>query len=375
MVYLDNAATTFPKPRRVIAALDECVRSYCGNPGRSSHRLSIKACEKIYDTRQQICSLLDFQQEEKVVFTQNATYALNLAIKTSIKGGEHIIISDLEHNSVIRPLSKMRERLGIEISVFNSDAKNLKEEIMSHIRPNTSFIVSTLASNVTGKEIPLSVLSEIRNEKKIKLIADASQLIGHKKISLEKTPCDILCAPGHKALFGIQGVGFAVFSDDIERDSFIEGGSGNESQSERMPQLLPERFEAGTLPTPSIVSLGEGIRYITELGLESVEKKIETLSEMICERILSVKGATLLSNEKRGVIPFNFGNVPSSTISGMLDKMGIYTRSGLHCAPTAHKKLGTLNGGAVRVSISVQNSKRDIEKFHAALLEISRKLN
>ena len=371
MVYLDNAATSFPKPPAVLRSLMECAKKYCGNPGRSSHSLSVKSCEMIYAAREAISRLLGIENEENVVFTMNATYALNLAIKTSVKEGMHVIISDIEHNSVLRPLHALKKSLGIEVSSFNSDAADLESEIEAHIKVNTAYIISSLMSNVTGKEIPLSLLSRVARKHRIKLITDASQLIGHKDIDLKNHPCDILCAPGHKGLFGIQGVGFAVFLDGEMRDSFIEGGSGNNSVSEGMPQLLPERFEAGTLPTPSIVSLERGVRYVREYGLSAAEEHARYMSELVQERILSVRGARLLSTHKNGVTPFNLIDFPSSEISAELDKCGICTRSGLHCAPSAHRKLGTVEQGAVRISTSIMNTKRDIDKFYVALKNIS----
>lgn len=371
MIYLDNAATTFPKPREVIHELNECVWRYCGNPGRGSHKLSLMASEKIYEAREEIAKLLSVKNEECVVFTTNATYALNLALKTSINDGAHVIISDIEHNSVTRPLCALQKSRGIRISAFNSDAEDLKAEIERHITQSTTYIVSTLTSNVTGKEIPLSILSDVKKTHGIKLIVDASQLIGHKRINLSKTPCDILCAPGHKGLFGIQGVGLAIFLDGEQRQSFIEGGSGNDSRSQEMPELLPERFEAGTLPTPSIATLCRGVQFIKDYGIDAAEQKITRLSHLICERILALKGAVLLSEYENGVIPFNIGNVPSSVVSSMLDKRGVCTRGGLHCAPSVHKKLGTLDGGAVRVSVSLLNTKKDADGLYKALKEIT----
>ena len=213
MIYLDNAATSFPKPRSDIKSVSDCIKKYCGNPSRSSHELSIRAGEAIFDTREKICGLLGVKDVERVVFTLNTTYALNIAIKTTITEKCHVIISDLEHNSVLRPIERLVKDLGVEYSVFNSDAADLENEIATHVRDDTRALISTLCSNVTGREIPLSVLSRVRDKHRIALIVDAAQAAGHTDINLTKTPCDVLCAPGHKALFGIQGCGFAIFCD------------------------------------------------------------------------------------------------------------------------------------------------------------------
>lgn len=370
MIYLDNAATSFPKPPSVLHDLSVCVGKYCGNPGRSSHRLSLRAAEEIYRTREELAAFLSFDRPENIVFTENATYALNLAIKTTVPHGAHVVISDMEHNAVVRPLEKLRRTEGVSVSVFRSDG-NLSDNIEAVLHEDTAAIVSTLCGNVSGERIPLSVLSKIRERHpNIKLITDASQAIGHEEINLKRTPCDILCAPGHKGLFGIQGCGFAVFCDDALRDSFIEGGSGSDSISPEMPEYLPDRFEAGTLPTPAIVTLGSGIRYLNKLGMIEISKRLSDYSAKLCDRLDALGKLRLLARTDSGVISFVWKDVPSSRIADALDRRGICTRSGLHCAPSAHRKFGTLETGAVRVSLSVLNTERDIDGLYDAMREI-----
>ena len=206
MIYLDNAATSYPKPRAVINEVNRCIRKYCGNPGRSGHSLSIKAAEEIYSSREQIAKHIGISNPENVVFTPNATFALNLAIKTLIPENCHVLCSDYEHNSVIRPLNRLSRDRGVEYSYFCSC-----DDLSSKINSNTKAIVCSLASNVTGFETDISFLSNIAEKYKLLLILDASQVLGHKRLNLQETPCDALCAPGHKALMGIQGCGFAAF--------------------------------------------------------------------------------------------------------------------------------------------------------------------
>jgi cysteine desulfurase family protein len=370
MIYLDNAATSFPKPSTVVKESLKCIKSYCANPGRSSHALSMKTAEKIFSARCEIASLLgDIEKCERVVFTQNATYALNFAIRGSVKHGDHVLISDLEHNSVFRPIFSLYKSGICSYDTFES--ANIQKSIEEKIKKNTRWIVSTLCSNVTGKEIPLDVLSRVAKKYNLGLIVDASQYIGHKEIDLKRTPCNILCAPGHKALFGIQGCGFLLINDELERDALILGGSGNLSISAEMPKELPEHMEAGTLPSVSIISLLEGIKFINKIGLSEIEAKIQMLSNRLYDSLKSIVGLKVYSVSE-GIALFNFEKIPSEIFAGELSKYGICTRAGLHCAPSAHKLLGTLEGGAVRVSLSYFNGNNDIDALYSVIKKIKR---
>ena len=361
MVYLDNAATSFPKPDCIIRDLNFCLRKYCGNPGRSGHALSIEAGERIYEVRELVADFLNYENPECVVFTYNATYALNLAIKTKITKKCHIIISDAEHNAVLRPIESLKEKLGVEYSVFKSSG-DIRASIESAIRDDAECIVSTLQSNVTGRKIPLDILSDVAKRHGLYLIVDASQIIGHEKIDLKKTPCDVLCAPGHKALFGIQGCGFAVFKSKERLSSFIEGGSGSESKMLYMPLQLPEGYEAGTLSTPAIITLGSGIRYIGGIGLECIQSRCSSLAQRV-KTTLDIPKRIRLYDSFGSIVLFNIIGKDSDTVTQMLNKEGICVRGGLHCAPMAHKLLSTEDSGAVRVSLSYLNSERDIDIF------------
>ena len=368
MIYLDNAATTFPKPESVIRKTEECIVKYCSNSGRSSHSLAIKTSEEIFYTRDALSDFLSIGKPENICFTLNATYALNIAIKCLISEKCHVLISDVEHNSVLRPLYTLKNEIEIEYSSFSTDG-NIRESIKAAIRSDTRAIVSTLCSNVTGAEIPLNVLSEIARDYNLILIVDASQLIGHKKIDLKKNPCDALCAPAHKGLFGIQGAGFVVFPKKAPSKTIIEGGSGNDSMNPTMPKDLPEKFEAGTLPSPSIVSLGAGIDFINEIGIEQISKRIDNLTSVFHEELKKIKGITVLAAQN-GIISFSVNKLRSSVVSDMLNYRGIYTRSGLHCAPMAHIKLGSVNMGLTRVSLSVFNTEDDALHLSRALNDV-----
>ncbi len=365
MIYLDNAATSFPKPREVIKATSACIKKYCANPGRSSHKLAVKTSMEIYKAREAISDILSFNTPENICFTTNATYALNTAIKSIITSKCHVIISDLEHNSVLRPINKLKEKLGVEYSVFSTDG-NLENNIEGVIRSDTFAIISTLMSNVTGHEIPLNILSGIAKKHKLILIVDASQIIGHKKLDLSLNPCDVLCAPGHKGLFGIQGCGFAVFGSTVPKETFIEGGSGYESRNLFMPDALPEHFEAGTLPSPSIVSISAGIDFINSYSLKGIEERINELTNYFKARIRDIKGLEIFGADN-GIISFRIKNKNVSELSRYLENYGICTREGLHCSPMAHEKLGTAESGLIRVSLSVFNKKNDADILYKAL--------
>ena len=371
MTYLDNAATTFPKPPSVIKEISRCLKSYCGNPGRGSHRMSLMAAEKIYTVREKVADLLYVNHPEGVVFTHNATYALNLAIKSFVTKNCHVLTSDFEHNSVIRPLERLKRDIGLEYSVFSTDG-DTKANLRELIKDNTVGIISSIGSNVTGDEIDLGILSKVAKEYNLFLIIDASQIIGHKRIDLSKTPCDVLCAPGHKALFGIQGSGFAYFSDPKRKEGIVEGGSGFDSESTDMPKLLPEGYEAGTLSTPAIASLGSGIEFIEKIGISEIEKRLYSLTYKLEDRLSSLPAVTIYK-AGCGILSFNYADFPSSELASFLDDHGICVRGGLHCAPSIHRKLGTITCGCVRVSLSYFNKIDDLDKLYKALLDLTKK--
>ncbi len=368
MIYLDNAATTYPKPRKVISEVNRCLKKYCGNPGRSSHDLSYKAAEKIYSVREKIAEHLNIESPESVVFTYNATYALNLAIKSFVEENCHVLTTDFEHNSVIRPLEKLAKKNNIEYSSFSSNG-DIEANIINQLRPNTKGLVCSLASNVIGIKIDLEVLSRVAKKHGLFLIIDASQAIGHYKIDLKNNPCDVLCAPGHKALFGIQGSGFAVFKNKYRGESFVEGGSGSDSEKLEMPINLPEGYEAGTLATPSIVSVGAGIDYINEIGIDEITKKLEWLCEYAKDGLSSFREIEIYKCGS-GLLSFNYKNIDSSKIAMLLNDEEICVRGGLHCSPTAHRIIGTLHRGAVRVSFSHLNDRSDFDRLYRSMKRI-----
>ncbi len=361
MIYFDNAATSFPKPRCVIREVNQCITKYGGNPGRSSHKMSLAAADKIFETREIISAFIGNKKSENVIFTPNATFALNLVIKGLIDKKSHCIISDTEHNSVLRPLYKSLKKHGGDYSIFNSELPLIKA-IESLIRDETDIIICSLCSNVTGKSIDLVELSDIARRHELKLILDASQYVGHLDLDLSNIHYSALCSAGHKSLFGIQGSGFAVINDCKLFDTMVEGGSGVDTFSEVMPLLLPERYEAGTLATPAIASLGAGVKYLSDFGMSNVESKLYSLTQILKDELSSIPGLSLYG-ANNGIASFNIRDLPSSYVSEILDRSNIATRSGFHCSPLIHNRLGTKDRGAVRVSLSIFNTELEIHKL------------
>jgi len=366
MVYLDNAATSFPKPPTVIEAVTDCLCKYCANSGRSSHFMAMKTAEEIYLAREAVSDLFMLDAPENVVFTQNATYALNIAIKSVLTDKCHVLISDMEHNSVLRPIYSLSRKIGIEYSVFSTSGE-ISKNIESLLRGDTVAIISTLASNVTGREVSLEVLNTIAKKHRLILILDASQLAGHKMIDISTTERAILCAPGHKGLLSIQGCGFLLFKGIVPSATLVEGGTGSLSYDLKMPTSLPDHFEAGTLSTPSIVSLRHGIEFLRTYGIDNISARIKKTTESFTERLKEIKDISIYS-EGNGIISFKIKGIPISVIADSLNSEMIFVREGLHCAPLAHKTIGTFDTGLIRVSLSLFSECRDADILYNTLL-------
>ena len=378
MIYLDNAATTYPKPECVYEAIMDCMKNYCANPGRAGHKLAMKAAREIYDTRENIAKLFNVDNPMNIVFTNNATDSLNLAIKGLVKSGDHIITTSMEHNSVIRPI-KALEKNNVENTVVQCDKDGFLniEDLKSAIKPNTKLIVTTHASNVCGTLIDIKLVGEVAKENNILYLVDASQTAGVYDIDTKKINVDMIAAPGHKCLLGPQGTGILYIREGLELNILKEGGTGSKSEDLFQPNLLPDKYESGTHNTPGIVGLNQGVKFILEEGIENIRKHEEDLCEYMLNRLEEVPNIVIYgpkdSKKRAAVISINIGNMDSGEITFLLDsEYDIATRSGIHCAPLAHKTLGTLEQGAVRFSIGYFNTKEEIDKAINALKEIAK---
>ena len=366
MIYLDNAATTYPKPTEVINAVNKSFSLYGANPGRSGHNLSINTAMEIYSTREKLNDLFDGYGSEFISFTMNCTYALNMAIKGVLKKGDHIIISSLEHNSVLRPIFKMTSDGLVSSSVFtvthNTDEtiSNLKKEI----RDNTKIIIVTAVSNVFGDILPLEQISKVAKENNILFFVDGAQGAGIIPIKMKKMGINCLCVPGHKGLLGIMGVG-AILHDGCIKDTIIEGGTGSESFNYFQPQNFPEKLEGGTLNVPAICGLKKGIEIVSAYGVENIFKEETELMKMMFNELSSMRKVVLYRNEynekiKAPLIAFNIKGYHSEEVASYLNDNSVAVRGGYHCSPLAHKTYGTEDIGAVRISPSRFTTKKDV---------------
>ena len=371
MIYLDNAATTFPKPPQVGAEVRRCIEEYCGNPGRGVHPLALAAAEQIYACREALSDLLGVGASERVIFAQNTTHALNLAIKGLLREGDHVLISELEHNAVRRPVCALAEAGRIDYSVFpvvGLDTPALLAGIAARLRPNTRAVICTHASNICSISLPVAAIGALCRREGVRLILDAAQSAGILPIDMTNMQIDVLAAPAHKSLYGIQGCGILALGANVTLDTVLEGGSGVDSLSPGMPADPPERYEAGTLPTPAIVGLLAGVRSLREVGLTEAAERERKLFRAARERLESVKGIRLYAAEQEGaVLLFERVGVPSVAVGRYLAEQGICVRAGLHCAPMAHRALGTPEDGAVRVSFGRFNTLADVDALWRAL--------
>ena len=369
MIYFDNAATTFPKPSSVVREISKCMTEYCGNPGRGSHPLAVAASEKLYECRETAAELFG-SSPENVVFTHNTTYALNMALAAYIPKGSHILISDLEHNAVLRPVVRMKDQGYITYDVFTTRGtpSEVAKEIISKIRHNTAALVCTLASNVCSNRIPVCEIGSLCKRRGLLFIADGAQAAGHKEIDMGKMGIDVLCLPGHKGLYGPQGTGMMITEVKNTGEVFISGGSGADSKNLYMPEILPDRYEAGTMNTPGIAGLVAGMDFVRRTTVRQIEAAETELwnrlySNIYADKRFTVYGDTVPSS----VMLINKRGIDGASLSKRLAERGICTRSGLHCAPLAHKTIGTGEGGGVRISFGVFNTLKEVDILCNAL--------
>ena len=373
MVYLDNAATTFPKPRTVLGSVFRCMEEYAGNPGRAAHPIAMRASEAVFEAREEVCSFFGVTSVENVIFTKNATEALCLCIFGMLRPRGRIITTDLEHNSVRRPLEVLKKRgAAIDIVGATGDDDALIRDIERTICPDTQAIVCVHASNVCPRVLPIEKIGALCRRRGIIFIVDAAQSAGIYDIDLSKIGADAVCFPGHKGLFGPMGTGGVCFKDGFDFSRLaplLYGGTGSHSSDADVGRTAPESFEAGTLALPSIVGLCEGVRYVKKIGTKAILEHDAALYRLAKNELLSL-GATIYGDFGDGaVLTFNMPRVCGSDVARSLGDRGICVRAGMHCAPTAHKALGT-GGDAVRISFSPMNTERDVRILIDALSKI-----
>ncbi len=378
MIYLDNAATSFPKPPSVILEQERCMRAYCGNPGRSSHPLALVAAEKVYECREALAALFGSRHPERVVFTLNCTAALNTVLKGLLSPGDHVLISDMEHNAVLRPLHRLAEAGVITYDVYPTfplsperTSEDILRAVAARIRPNTRLLVAAHASNICSATLPLYELGAFCRARGILFAVDAAQSAGHLPIDMEGMKIDALCAPGHKGLLGPQGTGFFILGEGIDPTPLTEGGSGSDSLDPHMPKEPPERYEAGTLQTPAIAGLLAGVQEITRIGIDTIHAHECAMVARLEEQLSAIPTITVKAPSHRGsVLLFHSTLLPASHIGTELSLRGICVRTGFHCTALAHTTLGTPPAGAVRVSPGLYTSPAQIDALTAALKQL-----
>lgn len=366
MIYLDNAATTGKKPQSVIAAVGHALSEQSANPGRGGHRAAMRAAEAIYQTRQKIAGMFGASGEDRVIFTPSCTASLNMVIKGVLKKGDGLIISSMEHNSVARP-AETAKRMGVEVSVAEvifSDPEATLRSFARAIRPNTRMILCTHASNVTGEVMPIAALGALCREHGILFAVDAAQTAGVLPIDMGQMQIDYLCIAPHKGLYAPMGIGVLIAEAPIEKP-LIEGGTGVQSVLSHQPAEYPERLESGTLNLPGILGLSAGVDFVQHKGIDTIYKAELGLIGRLYRGLRQISGAVVYTPEPSygsfvPVLSMNLRGMESSEVAHRLDQVGIAVRAGLHCAPFAHKRLGTIESGTVRISPSIFNTAQDI---------------
>lgn len=380
MVYADNSATSFPKPRSVIAEAKKGINDYFANAGRGSSRDSVRSSEILFGAREAVADLVG-TVPENIVFTYNATYALNMAILGILREGMTVAYDKFAHNSVLRPIHALEKR-GVRAVALDTHPtrdsvviSSLEELVKS---TSVDLLVLTHTSNVTGKRLPVDRLARICKEHGVTLLVDGSQGIGCCDINMERSGIDILASSGHKGLYGIMGTGFLAVrrEADVRLTPIITGGSGMFSLDKEMPPDLPERLEAGTLGLPGIISVKAGAEYLMRVGVEEIGYKEKRLRGILNEGLSSVRGVRVYNADvnANSIVLFNFKGISVAEASDMMDREGIILRSGYHCAPLAHSLISQAEGyeGALRLSVGYFNTVRDCQKILKAVNRIAK---
>ncbi len=374
MIYFDNAATTYPKPPAVIAAMSRALVRYGANPGRAGHAMSLETADAVFAAREK-CADFFGADVENTVFMPNCTFALNTAIKGILTGNSHAVTSDIEHNAVLRPLYSLSGSIGVSYSFAQTgDDDRTEAEFERCINRRTKAVICTLAGNVTGRIMPVKRIGEICRRHGICFIVDAAQGAGVIPVKLSDG-INIICAAGHKGLYGPMGTGLLVTDGKYRLRTLVEGGTGSNSKDPAQPEFLPDRFESGTINTAGAISLGAGVDFVNSKGINNIRRHESELCERFFSGLKKIPSVKLYSDtfDERfaPVIPFNIGNIPAEKASALLSDAGFALRGGFHCAYPAHKKIGTENTGAVRFSPSVFNTISDVNALVRAVARIA----
>ena len=376
-IYFDNAATSSPKPPEVLERVSAALTEFNANPGRSGHSVALSAAREVLSARERLASLMNAGEETNIAFAFNCTDALNLAIKGALRYGDHVITTQLEHNSVLRPINALAARGRISLSIVSPRADGFvdPEDIRASIRKNTRLIAVTHASNVTGAIQPVAAIGELARREGILYLIDGAQAIGATPVNVRALSCDLYAFPGHKSLLGPMGTGGLYIRPGVVLRTLREGGTGTDSESMLQPDERPERYESGTLNLPGIAGLGAGCAFVAK-RVSAIMSHERELTGALYEELSAIRGAEIYSPREEaaraGIVSVNLPGMTSSDVADRLGRMGIAVRGGLHCAPGAHRFLGTLRRGAVRASVGYANTFEEVDAFLNAVNAIVR---
>lgn len=383
MIYLDNGATTFPKPPSVLQAVSRALQTAGGNPGRGGHPLAIRAGEVIYACRKTAAKLFDAENPESIIFTDSCTTALNIVLHGLLRQGDHVVMSSLEHNAVARPLAYLQEHRGVSVSVAEVSEGD-DDQTLDHFRAafneKTRLVVCTAASNVFGLRLPVARLAALCRMYGILFCVDAAQAAGLVPLHLQAMGIDFLCAPGHKGLYGPMGTGVLAVNTDRLPQSLTQGGTGSASDNLHQPLTLPDRYESGTPNLPGIAGLNEGMRFVLAKGEERLLRQELALTRRLYDGLSRIPGVVLYTAPPQPdthvpVTAFNVQGYDSEETAALLsNRFQISVRAGLHCAPMAHRAYGTVETGAVRAVPSVYTKPAQVDYFIAAVNKIAKLL-
>lgn len=375
-IYLDNSATTFPKPESVYSAVDYAFRNLGANPGRGGHRMSLESARLVLDARDAVAELFDIADASRVVFTSGATESINLALFGVLQPGDRVVTTSMEHNAVARPLRALSDT-GVIVEKVQADACGLvsAEAIRQACSKQTRLVAMTHCSNVTGTVQPIEEVAAFCQENGILLLVDAAQSAGLLPLSVRQSSIDLLAIAGHKSLYGPPGTGLLYVAPGVELKPLIYGGTGSLSQFDEQPAELPERFESGTINTPGIAGLLAGVEFIKQTGLDVIRNKEKALIAELIDGLQSIDDLTIYGpgqyTQHGGAVSFNCSDLDPAEIGFRLDhEYDIMVRVGLHCAPDAHRSIGTFPRGTIRVSPGYFNTSEDTGRLVAALRDI-----
>ncbi|PNU19903.1 cysteine desulfurase [Geothermobacter hydrogeniphilus] len=376
-IYLDNAATSFPKPESVYRAVERAMRHAGGNPGRGGHRFSLDAGREVLETRETLARFFAVEDAARIVFTSGATEGINLALFGLLQPGDRVVTTSMEHNALMRPLYALQQR-GIEVEQVKTGRDGIVDvsDLQRACRVPTRLLAIGHCSNVSGSIQPLETIIPWCREHGILTLVDAAQSAGHLPLSVNRLGVHLLAVPGHKGLLGPSGTGFLYVDPELRLEPLLYGGTGINSTMRTMPEDLPERLEAGTLNVPGLAGLRAGVEYLQQQGPERLETSLNELVERLLAGLEAVPGVTLYGparGERRGnVVSFNLAGMDPAEVGYRLEQQfGICVRVGLHCAPDAHRSLGSFPGGTVRVSPGIFTSPEQVEKLLTAVALLS----